>query len=80
MATHVYANIVGTWVDLTEDDSCVMGPHFTSPYIWWEENAEIYSPIRKEQEHTFYNQDYVHVRYKNIDYRLQPCHIQIVQK
>lgn len=80
MATKVYANLIGEWVDLSTDDSCVMGPHMTSPDTWWEENAKMYSPITKQEADTFYQQDYLLVHYKGVDYRLQPSHIQIIGK
>ncbi|MUG45480.1 hypothetical protein [Paenibacillus woosongensis] len=74
----VYANLLGEWVDLTADDECVMGPRFVAPSLWWEENAEIWSPNKKE-EHTMYQLDYVHIRYKGKDYRINPIFIQIVE-
>ncbi|CZQ83608.1 Hypothetical protein Tpal_466 [Trichococcus palustris] len=79
MSTKVYANLIGSWVDLSTDDSCVMGPRMTSPYIWWEENAELFSPIQKKEENTMYNQDYIVIHYKNRDYRIHPIFIQIVE-
>ncbi|KIN30892.1 hypothetical protein B4069_2965 [Bacillus subtilis] len=49
----------------------------TSPTVWWEEDAKIWSPNNKEQEHTMYQQDYVYINYKNADYRIHPMFIQI---
>ena len=80
MSIYVYANLLGTWTDLSSDENCKMGPYMTSPYIWWEENAEMYSPIKKEEADTFYQQDYLKVSFKGIDYRLHPTHIQIIEK
>lgn len=74
----VYACLLGEWVDLHEDDDCVMGPHMTSPSIWWEENAELWSPRAKSGDHTMYQQDYIMIHYKNCDYRIHPMFIQIV--
>ncbi|HHY74077.1 MAG TPA: hypothetical protein GX497_12825 [Bacillus bacterium] len=74
----VYANLLGEWVNLSEDDNCVMGPHKTSPFIWWEENAEIYSPLRKRKPDTMYELDYVWIYYKGKEYRINPIFIQIV--
>ncbi|AEB62130.1 hypothetical protein LL3_00583 [Bacillus amyloliquefaciens LL3] len=48
----------------------------SSPYIWWEEGASIWSPNSKE-EHTMYQQDYVNIYYKNAEYRIHPMFIQI---
>lgn len=76
--THVYANLIGEWVNLSDDDNCVMGIHMTSPTIWWEENAEIWSSNNKE-EHTMYQLDYVHIHYKGKDYRINPTFLQIVE-
>lgn len=75
----IYANLLGEWVDLSDDDTCVMGPHMTSPLTWWEENAEIWSPSKKE-EHTMYQLDYVYIHYKGKDYRINPIFIQIVEE
>lgn len=75
---HVYANLLGVWVNLSKDDKCVMGPNMTSPKLWWEENAEIWSPNKRE-EHTMYQLDYIHIHYKGKDYRINPIFIQIVE-
>lgn len=75
----VYANLVGEWVNLSEDDNCVMGQNMVRPSIWWEENAVIWSPIKKTEEHTMYQLDYVHIYYKGKDYRINPIFIQIVE-
>lgn len=80
MATHVYANLIGTWTDLSTDKNCKMGPRMTSPYIWWEENADMYAPISKKEADTFYQQDYLMVHYNGVNYRLHPTHIQIIDK
>lgn len=80
MAETVYANLLGEWVRLEDDPNCRMGPHMTTPYIWWEENAEMYAPITKPKADTFYHESYVVVHYKGSDYRIQPSHIQIVSE
>ncbi|UYB50133.1 hypothetical protein OCI51_26355 (plasmid) [Lysinibacillus capsici] len=76
---HVYANLIGEWVNLSEDENCVMGPNKTRPFIWWEENAEIWSPTKKKEEHTMYQLDYVWIHFKEKDYRINPIFIQIVE-
>ena len=43
---NVYACLLGEWVNLNDDKNCKMGPRMTSPSIWWEENAELWSPIQ----------------------------------
>lgn len=75
----VYANLLGEWVNLSDDDNCRMGTHMTLPSIWWEENAPIWSPHNKEEEHTMYQLDYIYIHYKGKDYRISPIHLQIVE-
>ncbi|GIO42528.1 hypothetical protein [Paenibacillus apis] len=78
MAVQVHACLLGNWVNLGDDPQCTVGNHGSSPSKWWEENAEIWSPTEKEQDHTLYQLDYVHVYYKGVDYRINPIFIQIV--
>lgn len=47
MATHVYACLCGEWVNLSSDPNCKMGENMTSPTVWWEEDAKIWSPKNK---------------------------------
>lgn len=76
---HVYANLLGDWVNLSADDKCVMGSNNARPNKWWEENAEIWSPSpNAREEHTMYQLDYVRIHYKGKDYRINPIFIQIV--
>ncbi|MEK4486107.1 hypothetical protein MHH81_11025 [Psychrobacillus sp. FSL H8-0484] len=56
----------------------MMGPHMTSPTLWWEENAEIFSRSKREED-TMYQLDYIHILYKGKDYRINPIFIQIVE-
>ncbi|KAI3350773.1 hypothetical protein [Clostridium botulinum] len=76
---NIYACLIGNWVNLCDDPNCKIGSHRTSPLVWWEENAEIWSPSKKEDEHTMYQQDYVHIYYLDKDYRIHPSFIQIVE-
>lgn len=76
----VYACLLGEWVCLSDEDDCIMGPHHSSPSIWWEENAELYSPIKKPESDTMYHQDYIYISYKKKDYRIHPMLIQIVSE
>lgn len=78
--TEIHACLCGKWVNLSADSSCKMGPHMTSPTIWWEENAELYAPITKTVADTMYQQDYVYVHYQGADYRIHPMFIQVVHK
>ncbi|HEM4634290.1 TPA: hypothetical protein U1005_000795 [Streptococcus suis] len=78
--TEIHACLCGKWVDLSADASCKMGPHMTSPNIWWEENAELYAPITKTTADTMYQQDYIYVHYQGAGYRIHPMFIQVVHK
>ncbi len=77
--TKVYACLIGNWVCLNDDPNCVMGPHHTSPTVWWEENAEVWSPLQREEKDTLYQHDYIEIYYKDKDYRINPIFIQIVK-
>lgn len=77
--TKIYANLLGNWIDLSSDPDCVMGTNFQHPNIWYEENAEIYAPLQREEKDTLYQFPYVHIHYQGKDYRINPVvHIQIV--
>lgn len=75
---HVYANLLGEWKCLNDDDNCVMGENKVSPSQWWEENAVIYAPIERIEADTLYEFPYLNISYKGKDYRISPYHIQIV--
>lgn len=76
----IYACLIGNWVCLNDDPDCEMGARRTDPYIWWEENAEIWSPLEKKEEHTLYQLDYVEIIYQKKRYRVNPIFIQIVDE
>ncbi|MGY3766809.1 hypothetical protein ACWOAH_09820 [Vagococcus vulneris] len=78
--TYIYANLIGTWHCLNDDDNCVMGPNMVSPSQWWEENASLWAPIQRNEADTLYQFPYIMIHYQNADYRIAPCHIQIVAK
>lgn len=78
--TKIYACLIGDWVCLNDDPNCKMGTRRTSPYLWWKEGAEIWSPSKREKEHTMYQLDYVDIIYKEVKYRVNPIHIQIVER
>ena len=75
---YVYANLLGKWTCLNDDESCKMGVHMVSPSQWWEENADIWAPLTRETANTLYQFPYVQVIYKGKGYRIGPSHIQIV--
>lgn len=76
--TEVYACLAGNWVNLCDDSECVMGVHRQTPYTWYEEGGEIWSPITKDDRDTYYQLDYIWIHYKDKDYRVNPIFIQIV--
>lgn len=76
----IYACLTGNWVCLNDDPECVMGINQTKPSIWYEENAEIWSPIQRQEKDTYYQLDYVHIFYHGKDYRINPIFIQIVEE
>ncbi|MCP1226781.1 hypothetical protein, partial [Sebaldella sp. S0638] len=70
------ACLLGEWVNLNNDsDSLIEGK---SPYIWYEEGADVYSPEKRNKYGTYYELDYVHIYFKGKDYRINPIFIQIV--
>ena len=77
MAKKIFACLCGNWVNLSEDPECVIGGNHSHPNVWWEENAEIWSPSKRD-EHTMYQLDHVNIHYKGSDYRIHPMFIQIV--
>ncbi|MFT8928484.1 MAG: hypothetical protein ABF969_04020 [Sporolactobacillus sp.] len=80
MSVHVYANLIGTWHDLTDDPDAYIGNHHQSPSIWWEEDAELWAPINRERKDTLYQFPYVMIYYRGISYRVFPDQIQVVEK
>lgn len=76
----IYACLVGEWVCLNDDPDSKIGENLKSPSIWWEENAEIWSPISKGKslEHSVYGLDYVNIYYEGKEYRINPIFIQVV--
>lgn len=77
---NVYACLLGNWVKLSDDPDCTIGNHGQSPYIWYEENATIWSPIKKDEKDTYYQLDYVYIHYLGKSYRINPIFIQIVEE
>ncbi|EOH94789.1 hypothetical protein I588_04542 [Enterococcus pallens ATCC BAA-351] len=78
--TKIYANLIGTWCCLNDDENCYIGENRVSPSQWWEESAIIHSPQNRETYDSFYQLDYVHIHYKSVDYRINPIFIQVVIK
>lgn len=80
MAVKIYACLAGDWVCLTDEPNCKIGEDAKTPYLWWEEGSKLWSPIErpKQYEHTYSGIDYVHIRYKGNDWRINPIFLQIV--
>lgn len=76
--TKIYACLIGDWVCLNDDPDCNIGGNLASPLQWWEENAEIWAPLKREQPDTMYQLDYVNISYKGKNYRISPIFIQVV--
>ncbi len=76
--TSIHACLLGEWVNLCDDPESTVGNLGSSPIKWFEENAEIWSPFKRDEEHTMYQQDYVRICYKNASYRIHPMFIQVV--
>lgn len=77
---YVYANLLGQWTCLNDDNSCKMGVHMVSPSQWWEENAKMWAPLTRQEADTLYQFPYIEIEYEGIGYRVAPSHIQIVTK
>lgn len=78
--TKIYACLLGEWVCLNDDPHCVIGESGQSPYLWWEENADIWSPFKREAENTYYQLDYVKIYFNGKRYRINPIFLQIVSE
>ena len=80
LLTKIYACLIGNWVCLNDDLSCTIGNNGSSPSLWWEENADIWAPLKREQPDTLYQFDYVRIHYNGKSYRINPIFIQIVEE
>ncbi len=68
----VYACLLGNWINLSNDPNCKIGERHLTPNQWL---AEIWSLEPKEEKDS---SEYIWIRYKSIDYRINPAFIQIV--
>lgn len=75
----IHACLLGEWVCLDDDPNCKIGNNLKSPQIWYEENAELWAPFNREQEHTYYQLEYVELVYKGTSYRINPIFIQVTE-
>ena len=76
---HIYANLAPMgWTDLTSDPNCEVGIDHESPLIWWEENAKIYAPEKRDMFNSAYQLPYLELIYEGKEYRISPYLLQIV--
>ena len=78
--TKIYACLVGNWVCLNDDPDCVIGTNGQSPYLWYEEGGDIWAPMQREEDNTYYQLNYVKLHFQGKDYRINPIYIQIVEE
>lgn len=80
--TKIYACLAGDWVCLNDEPTCTISEQHKTPFAWWEENAPIFSPLKRknELEDTFYGLDYITIYYQNRKYRISPIFVQIVEE
>lgn len=45
----VYACLIGNWVNLGDDPECVMSSNMSSPFIWYKEGGDVWSPQKKRE-------------------------------
>jgi hypothetical protein len=64
---NIYANLIGEWVNLSDDSTGKITINHKNPYVWLEESDDIFK------------ESHIDVIYKGTQYRLNPAvHIQIV--
>ncbi|HAO6394756.1 TPA: hypothetical protein IQC14_000537 [Listeria monocytogenes] len=80
MAKNIYANLAGTWHNLSSEEDCTVGEKGQIPYLWFEEGAEIYNPEPKKAGNSYCEFPDVMVHLKNKSYRIHPSQIQIVHE
>lgn len=74
----IYANLLGSWKCLNDDPNSLIGD--SKPAVWYEESAPVYAPIKREQENSYYQLDYVRIIYEGVEYRINPIFIQVVSE
>lgn len=66
---YVYANLIGKWCCLNQDEKCVIGSNKVSPSQWW-----------KEEGDKMFEYDYLNIHFEGVDYRIHPSFVQIITK
>lgn len=69
MPKHIYACLLGDWVNLSESEDIVIDNSYTNANFWYEEVG-----------HLMFDYNYVHIGYNGVDYFINPIFIQILNK
>lgn len=75
--TEIHACLCGNWVNLSEDENCIIGEYHQDPNTWWKEGSPIWSAGNRNLN-SYENLDYVNIHYRGKDYRINPIFIQVV--
>ncbi|EFY03468.1 ORF065 [Streptococcus dysgalactiae subsp. dysgalactiae] len=75
--TEIHACLCGNWVNLSDDENCIVGEYRQDPITWWKEGAPIWSS-GKRTSNSYEDLDYVNIHYRGKDYRINPIFIQVV--
>lgn len=73
----IYACLAGNWVCLNDDPTCTVGNKGLSPSAWYEAGAPVFAPAKREPD-KYCQLDYVDIRYKGVEYRINPIFIQVI--
>lgn len=71
---HIYANLLGEWVDITEDGTV---EDHQDPSTYFKENL-VYEPGSKVAK--CFEHDYINIQYHDRNYRIHSSMIQIVSQ
>ncbi|AVQ34734.1 hypothetical protein [Staphylococcus kloosii] len=67
MNMHIYACLFDEWVDISKADNVLIEHTYTDANQWY-----------KALPHDIFDYDYVDIRYRDIDYQVHPCFIEIL--
>lgn len=76
---HVYACLLGDWINLTESDAKIMHKlnEFTDPNTWLSEGGSFYTD-KYSKTTTFDEYEKIKILYNNKVYSIHPSFIQII--
>ncbi|HDZ8765615.1 TPA: hypothetical protein RUV27_001453 [Staphylococcus aureus] len=69
MSKHIYACLLGEWVNLSESENVVIDNSYTDANLWY-----------KEVGHKTFDYNQMHIGYNGIDYFIHPSFIQVLTK